>query len=234
MRWEGETPMREEVRLPVVFDGGEHNDRLVQGVILKCVDGHWKAQDDTPLNEGMTFFVFGVTTGLQHWQDGALVKEIKKRPGEELPDVDELNAAIPQDQWDDGIDGNPRPPWQLNDVVYLLGVQSAMKFTFINSTIGARIAAARLLDRIESMQIMRGPGVIPIVKLESRPMKTKFGEKQRPHFEPVDWRDLGPATPAVSSPQSSPLIGTSVDPAQVGKPVTEPTLSEELNDSIPL
>jgi hypothetical protein len=217
----------------IQFDGGEHNDRLVQGIILKCVDGHWKANDDTPLAEGMQLYVFGVTKGLQLWQDERVIKEIKKTPGEDLPDVETLNAAIPHDEWEDGINGEPRPPWQLNDVVYLLSVNDAQRFTFINCTVGARIAAARLLDRIQSMQMMRGPNVIPVVTLGSRPMKTAFGQKLRPHFEVVSWRDLGPATPVV--PQSStPLIGSSsVDPAETGKPVTEPTAAEALNDAIP-
>jgi hypothetical protein len=180
----------------------------------------------------MVFFVFGVTKGLQHWEDGRLVQEIKKKPGIPLPDVKELNDAIPQDTWDDGIDGRPRAPWQLNDVVYLLSVNDAMKFTYLNSTVGARIAAARLLDRIESMQMLRGPNVIPIITLGSRPMKTSFGQKERPHFEVVTWRDFGPPVPAVPSPNTAPQLGSAVDTKKVGKPVKEPTLAEELKDSI--
>jgi hypothetical protein len=170
----------------------------------------------------MQFFVFGVTKGLQRWEDERVVDEIKKTPGEPLPDVEALNAQVPQDQWEEGISGK-RPPWQLNDVVYLLSVQDATKFTFINSTVGARIAAARLLDRVDSMQMMKGPNVIPIVTLGSRPMKTAFGQKLRPHFEIVDWRDLGPATPAL--PQAP--------TPQLGKPVSESTVSEKLSDGIP-
>jgi hypothetical protein len=220
-------------KLPAIqFDGGDSNDRLVQGVILKCVDGRWSAHDDTPLKEGDAYYVFGVTKGLQHWQGGRLVDEIKKKPGVELPDVKELNAKIPKETWDDGLDGKPREPWQLNDVVYVLRVRDAMKFTFLNSTAGARIAAARLFDRIESMQMMRGPNVIPIVTLGSAPFKTQYGGRLRPHFEIVDWRDLGPSTPAV--PQSpAPLIGSSVNPTEVGEPVKLVTVEEEMNDSLP-
>jgi hypothetical protein len=208
--------------LPTIqFDGGEYRDRLAQGIILRCVDGNWRASDDSPLPE--QFLCFGITKGLQRWEDGRPVEEIKKVPGEDLPDVDTLNAAVPQAQWEDGINGK-RPPWQLNYVVYLLSVDDAQKYTFINATVGARIAAARLLDRIDSMQMMKGPNVIPIVTLASRPMKTSFGQKLRPHFEIVDWRDLGPATPAVPQPSAAPRIG---------KPVSEPTLSEEMDDSCP-
>jgi hypothetical protein len=174
----------------------------------------------------MQFYVFGVTKGLQRWEDERVVEEIRKKPGEDLPDPDELNATISQDQWGEGIDGMPRPPWQLNHIVYLLSVQDVMKFTFINSTVGARIAAARLLDRVQSMQMLRGRSVIPVVTLGNRPMKTAYGQKMRPHFEIVQWRALGGPAPLVPPPQPSPLIGTSVDTANVGKP------TEELNDLI--
>jgi hypothetical protein len=220
-------------RLPIIqFDGGEHSDRLVQGAILKCVDSRWDAHDGTPLNEEDQYYVFGMTKGLQHWQDGRVIEEIKKKLGVSLPDVNELNAAIPQEDWEVGIDGKVRPPWQLNDVVYLLRVRDAMKFTYLNSTIGARIAAARLLDRIQSMQMLRGRNVIPVVTLGNRPMKTAYGQKLRPHFEIVQWRDLGEPAPVVPPPQSSPLIGKSVDPAKIGTPMAEPTSREELNDTI--
>src|SRR5262249_8731103 len=160
-------------------------------------------------NEEDQYYVFGMTKGLQHWQDGRVIEEIKKKLGVSLPDVNELNAAIPQEDWEVGIDGKVRPPWQLNDVVYLLRVRDAMKFTYLNSTIGARIAAARLLDRIQSMQMLRGRNVIPVVTLGNRPMKTAYGQKLRPHFEIVQWRDLGEPAPVVPPPQSSPLIGKS-------------------------
>jgi hypothetical protein len=219
-------------RLPVIqFDGGEYNDRLVQGVILKCTDGRWKTHDGTPLPEGMQFYVFGVTKGLQRWEDERVVEEIKKKPGQPLPDVGELNAKIPQDQWGEGIDGKPRPPWQLNDVIYLLALKDAMKFTFINCTVGAKIAAARLLDRIQSMQMLRGPNVIPIVELDSRPMKTSFGQKMRPDFRIISWRDFGSPTPA-GLPPSTPQIADPVDPTQIGKPV-EVTTEKLLIDAIP-
>jgi hypothetical protein len=216
----------------IQFDGGERNDRLVQGVILKCVDGRWRAHDDTPLAEGAQFFVFGITHGLQRWEDERVLEEIKKTPGVPLPDVDELNTKIPQETWDDGIDGKPRPPWQLNAVVYLLSTRDAAKFCFINSTVGAKIAAARLLDRVEAMRMLSGPTVIPIVELGSRMMKTAFGAKARPHFEVVGWRDLGTGTPVV--PQSPPTLrlGTAVDPAKLGTPVKEPTPAEEFNDAV--
>jgi hypothetical protein len=221
-------------KLPVIqFDGGESKDRLVQGVILKCVDGRWKAHDDTPLHKEMQFFVFGITKGLQCWEEERVIEEVKKKPSEDLPDVEALNRAIPREQWEAGLDGKPRPPWQLNDVIYLLSVNDAMKFTYLNSTAGARIAAARLLDRIESMQMLRGPNIIPIVTLDARPMKTGFGEKMRPHFEIVGWRDFGPTVPAVA-PTTTPQLGSAVDTKAIGKPVKEPTLAEELNDSIPI
>jgi hypothetical protein len=216
----------------IQFDSGERNDRLVQGIILRCVDGVWRANDDTPLHEGMQFLVLGITHGLQRWEDERVVEEIKKTPGVPLPDVHELNARIPEETWEEGIAGK-RPPWQLNAIVYLLSTQDAEKFCFISPTVGAKIAAARLLDRVEAMRLLNGPGVVPVVTLDSRMMRTAFGQKKRPHFAIADWRDLsGSAAPAL--PQSPPTLqlGTSVDPAKIGTPVKEPTAAEELNDAV--
>jgi len=56
----------------------------------------------------------------QHWKDGTPVQTIVKQPGKPLPDVMELNNAIPQEEWEDGLDGEPRPPWVKQHVAYLI------------------------------------------------------------------------------------------------------------------
>jgi hypothetical protein len=76
------------------------------------------------------------------WRDQQPVETITERPDQPLPDVDKLNAKIPKKQWELGLDGQPRPPWQLEFVVYLMNPETADLWTFINSTTGARIGAA--------------------------------------------------------------------------------------------
>jgi hypothetical protein len=125
-------------------------------------------------------------------------------------------------------------------VVYLLNPADASTYTFINSTTGARIATERLEDKSGWMRTLRGNDVTPIVRLESRPMKTSFSGgvvKQRPEFTVIEWRDLNvkPATPQIEHKAE-----TVVEPAttkkgkpSVGKPVKPVTIQEELNDDLP-
>ena len=143
-----------------------------------------------------------------------------------MPDIDELNAKIPQKQWETGLDGKPRPPWQRQCLVYLLDGTNAERFTFINSTVGARIAVENLKDKVKWMRAMRGADVFPLVELSSAPMKTKMGTKIRPDFRVVEWRQLGDgeAGPVTGAPPTTPAIG---------KPVSPVSSREALDDEIP-
>ena len=212
--------------LPAVMGGGDgfddvdQNDRLIQGTILRCVDGVWSAKDGTELPPDKCYVALSTALALQRWENGLPAETIIKRPGEPLPDVDELNKKIPQKKWEKGIDGKPRPPWQKQYVVYLLDSATAAVFTFINSTKGAEIAVEHLKHRVKLMRALRGDRVVPVVKLDSKPMSTQFGVKQRPEFTITDWRELGGSSSAV------PVI------EQIGAPMKPVSLQEELNDSI--
>lgn len=223
--------------------------RLLQGTKAKCVDGRWNA-DDLPLPDAL--LVVGHTRGLQCWKGGELLDEIDERDGP-LPDVGELNDQIPQTEWETGLDGNPRPPWAIVYVVYLVDPETAELYTFINSTFGARMAYERLVDKLEIMQRLRGTNVTAIVKPDSRPMKTKVGVKLRPEFTIFEWRDLGerekqpaqlppPADkdhpddaaakpPAESSADAKPPAENKKK-AKIGKPVKPVSREEEFNDTI--
>jgi hypothetical protein len=210
-------------------DDDEARDRLIQGTIAACVDGVWAARDGSALPSPM--IGLGTTLALQCWRDGKPVETTVKRPGQRLPDIDSLNAAIPEEEWEEGLDGNPRAPWVLQHVVYLLDPKDASVFTFLNSTAGAAIAVRELKDKVKMMRTLRGANVAPVVELSAKPMKTKFGTKQRPHFRIIDWRELGgpPATPppAIGGPQAVAAI------EQLGSPVKPVSTAEAFNDQVP-
>jgi hypothetical protein len=216
--------------LPTISD-----DRLIQGEILKCVDGHWSIRDGTAIPPETQLLAIATGEALQRWHDQTVIETIIKRPGQELPDVDELNAEIPRNEWEIGLDNQPRPPWQHVFLAYLINIVDASMYTFINGTIGARIAVERLRDRIQWMRTLRGARVAPIVKPDAKPMKTKYGQKIRPEFTIVDWRQIGDGggsglanEPARQIEQNKP------DPAeQIGQPVKPVTSAEALNDEIP-
>jgi hypothetical protein len=214
--------------------------RLIQGVILKCVDGRWT--DGDGLAPPSEMLVIGITHALQCWgKEQDLLDTIIEEPDKSLPDPEALNAQIPVEEWGLGLDGKPRGPWQFNWVVYLLDVATASTYTYLNSTTGARIAVERLEDKLKWMRMLRGNDVTPIVRLESRPMKTNFGPKMRPEFSIVEWRDLSVdlkptaqiehKTKTASEP--TPTAPKKKEKPTVGKPVKPTTLAEEIDDGIP-
>jgi hypothetical protein len=218
--------------IPVCGDGfddvANNNDRLIQGTILKFDAGTWTTREGTTIAPDLALLALDTNQALQCWKDQTPVETIIKRLGEALPDIDELNAEIPESEWDMGLDGKPREPWQLQHIVYLMNPVDAEMFTAINSTIGMRIAVEDLAAKVHRMRFIKGGlRIRPMVVLKAKPMKTRFGLKQRPHFEIIEWRDLAPVPAAPTTPIAPP---TSV---AIGAPVNEPTLAEELKDSIP-
>jgi hypothetical protein len=211
------------------FDGGGDNeDRTIQGVIIKCIDGRWADRDGVEFPASTKMLALGTAEVLQCFQGGELVDEIKERP---FPDLDGLNAAIPMEQWDEGING-PRPPWSHQYICYLVDLRDGSIYTFINNTVGAQIAVGRLTEKVKWMRRLRGPQVRPLVLLDHRPMPTKHGAvKQRPEFTIVEWRNLGGGglVEIKPAPQLPPAQGTE----QIGKPVKPVTAAEELNDDLP-
>jgi hypothetical protein len=213
------------------------------------------------LNDGVTppgeLLVVGITHGLQCWKDRELLDELSEED-DPLPDAKELNNQIPQAEWGLGLDGKPRAPWQFNWVVYLFDPDLGETYTYLNSTTGASIAVERLDDRLKMTQRLRGK-VLPIVKLDSRPMKIAALNitKLRPEFSVTEWRDFNgepaqlppppdqdPAGAAAklsqqpAADQSPPWKDLPSDPlekkktAAIGRPVKPVTSEEELNDSL--
>jgi len=97
--------------------------------------------------------------------------------------------------------------------------------------VGARIAVERLADKVANMRRLRGVAAAPIVKLDSRPMKTNFGTKLRPEFVVVEWRELADQ-PEVKAIEHKPKADKA-EAAKPGRPFAPLTLSEELNDELP-
>jgi hypothetical protein len=112
------------------------------------------------------------------------------------------NSLSDPSEWPDGLDGKPNDPWRYAKFLYLLDPMSAEVFTFTSSTTGGRIGISDLAAQIGLMRRTR-PGAVPIVELQSRQMKTKFGMKPRPFFQVVGWR--------VKSDEAQKLIADSTD-----------------------
>jgi hypothetical protein len=223
-------------------DETDADDRVIQGTLIKCNDGHWVDRDGVAIPPDVKLLLLGTTSILQCWRDQAPIETIRKSPSEPLPKADDLNATIPVEKWEEGLDGKPRPPWQRQEVVYLLDPMTAEKFTFASGTTGARIAIANLRERVAMMKLLRGQDVTPIVTLSCKPMKTRFGGKLRPDFQIIEWREFNVGLTHEATPQleHKPAVEpkTPPEPAKPKKPtglkpVAAPTVAEELDDQLP-
>jgi hypothetical protein len=235
--------MVEDVKVPVIqddgFDDAGIDDRVIQGTLAKCVDGKWSDRDGAPIPR--VLLALKCDEILQLWKNNTPAETIRSKP---LPDVKELNAKTPETEWEPGIDGKPRPPWQHQFLVYLINPSDGSIFTFVNSTVGAAIGVRRLRERVKVTRMLRGVNVFPVVQLNSAPFKAKFGPKLGPEFTILEWRELGAAPLPTASPQlehkpAEPASGkeqaakSAFAPNMPGKPVKPVTLGEELNDEIP-
>jgi hypothetical protein len=226
--------------IPTTDDGFSDSagaDRIIQGSIVRCVDGHWSDRDGISFPSETKMLALATAMALQHWKDQVPIETIVKQPNQPLPDVDEFNAKTPKAEWEAGLNGEPRPPWVRQHIVYLLDPTDAALFTFINGTVGAQIAVDRLKDKVVWMRQLRGSNVVPLIKLDSKPMKTRFGQKMRPEFTILEWRQFGGGGLKDVSPariESRPTGQPHPDDCAGLAGVEPVSIEEEMNDRIPL
>ena len=204
--------------------GGEVRQPLRRGVLLKwnAVDGYLDRDGVQPV-EG-PYLLWGMDQGYQRWKDQALIDEIIDKP---LPDLEQLNGAIPKSEWECGLDGHPRIPYSHQYCIYLLDPNDGQFYTLMNSTVGMKMLWESLAERWEIMRHLRGADVIAVVNLATRPFRTaKWGIKYRPDLKFLEWRRSGGgggnrlAGPVAPTPQLPPA--PSAPPAQTSTPAPVP------------
>ncbi len=158
------------------FNGSLSTDRTIKGTQLVWNDAqHWRDRDGQ--KPPAQLLVVGVDAILQRWLEG-LPQVIRDKP---LPDPNDLNAAIPIEEWETGIDGQKRPPWADTAVVYFIDPVKGGFFTFVSSTTGGRIAVDHLKELVTGMRMLRGGRVLPA------------GHARREADEDEIWRQNAPA-----------------------------------------
>ena len=165
---------------------GERN--LLKGELLKFVDGAW-TQAGTRVPAGTQYVPEKVFKVWVRWQEGKPFDYVWPRPSGMLPHRDTLGHTDQRD-WPAGIDGEPSDPWRNTRYFHLINPATAETVTFTNSTAGARHCYEELGSAVTTMRKVH-PRALPVLELSSVPMKTKFGQKQRPHFKIAGWRCLG-------------------------------------------
>jgi hypothetical protein len=190
----------------------------------------WNAEDGWLDRDGVAapspMLVVKVDEILRRWQDNRPT-DITEKP---LPDPDVLNAKIPPTEWEEGVDGKPRPPWAHYVVAYLVNPATATKYVYAAQTTGAHIAVEQLKENVITMRMLRGARVMPLVALSSKPMKTKFKMSERPDFQIVSWHLPGGDEGLLSTHPTAPqLTGPAeAQPAQPSAPKTDPISSGPL------
>jgi hypothetical protein len=199
-------------------------NRLIQGQLVKFTNqSTYVAGGGEELSDKVELVAVNVTRVVQKWGDGQPIETIVLEPGQKFPDVEKLNASVPQSEWREGPDGKLHGPWQAQYLVYLLNPNTVERYTYATGTTGGGIAVRDLVDRTQWMRKFRGENVYAVVSPSNTFMNTRFGGRQRPHFVIKRWVALGgesalPATeqPALTGPQA----------------VEPPTAKEALDDEI--
>jgi hypothetical protein len=202
------------------FGGSLASGRLVKGTFLKWNDSqHWLDRDG--LVPPSPLLVVAINEVLQMWKDGK-AKVIVDKP---LPDVDELNSAIPVKEWELGPDKKPRSPWAHTVVVYFVNLGTGEFYTYAAPTVGAHIAYDHLKEAVITMRALRRTKCMPLVNLAERPMKSSYGMRTRPHFEIIGWKTPGEDTKAVTMKPTPQLTGPAAEPASTPASTPSPSPS---------
>jgi hypothetical protein len=191
------------------FSGSLISGRLNKGTFCKWTDtSGWTDRDGLKLPSPS--LVVAIDEALQKWKDNK-PEVIRDKP---LPNPNDLNAAIPQTEWERGKDGKIREPWAHIVIVYLVNPMTGEFYTFSTPNIGAHVAFELLKEAVITMRALRGTRVMPVVNLSERPWKTRFGMQKRPHFEIIGWKTPGDDGKAIPAAQPTP---------QLPGPATAPT-----------
>lgn len=151
---------------------------------------------ETLIDAGQKFVVLDRAEGWQFLKKDCPAEYLLRKPGEDKP----AQPFVDECEWRKNLNGEPEHPWRWTFFIYLLNVANGEALTFSTNTNGGRIAVGDLTDQIRMMR-RRKPGAVPIIELQSRQMKTKYGSKPRPHFQIKGWRLIGDDQPGMRDEQ---------------------------------
>src|SRR5262249_20152486 len=100
--------------LPLNLSG----NRISRGIRVGWTDTTgWRDRDGLPIPDPLLVIAYLIV--LRRWQN--------KKPfyitDHPLLDPYELNAAIPVEEWENGLDGKPSKPWKTTYVIYMVDVK---------------------------------------------------------------------------------------------------------------
>ncbi len=161
---------------------------LIKGDIAKFVDGLWSISK-APIPKGAQFVPVKMIMAWVKWENQKPVDYVFPRANGLLPSRESLGDTD-ETEWEMGLDGEPKDPWQNTRVIHAVNTKTAETITITNSTVGMRIAFEALAEAVATMRTAH-PHALPVIELSSASMKTQRGQKLRPHFRIVGWKQGG-------------------------------------------
>jgi hypothetical protein len=160
--------------------------------------------NEEPLPKG-EYLVPDVERVVVCWQDDMPDPDKTRTlgPKEPWPDVDALNDAVPKEDWREGPDGHMHGPYQRQYIVHLLHMDKMTRYWWPTSTIGGGMCVRALVEATSWKRMFYGPNTYAIVEPTSTLMRTRFGNRQRPHLEIVRFTTIGPDDKALPAPEPS-------------------------------
>jgi hypothetical protein len=147
------------------FHGSNSGPTIGRNYVKWTDNNGWSDRDGLPLPKNMV--VIAVDEALQKWKDNKS-ELIRDKP---LPNLDELNAAIPKNEWETGRDNQPRKPWEHIVIFFLVNPTTAEIYPYSSATLGAHIAYDALREQVCTMRALRGARVLPVVKSQRTAME---------------------------------------------------------------
>ena len=205
----------------------EDGNNLIKGEKIKfTLDSKWVvARSGEVIDPRRKFLVIEILRVAQKWlpDENRPVETRILGPEEPFPDLKKLNAKAPQSEKSEKF-GKLAGPYQGAHVVYLIEINAESKkvaaFTWIADIEGA--GASRAIKELrESTKLTRRvqglSNLFPVATLSDTFMPTQYGGRQRPHFEIVDYKQIGgQEQPSINGPKDpNTLGGKAAEPKQI-------------------
>ena len=211
--------------------------------ILKFTNDHrWVLRDGTEISSTREFIVVAVRRHIVKWPTGGGRPEVTPlKPQEPVPDIEELNASVPVEEWRPDPGGKLKGPYEFQYEAQLIDRITMDAYRFPTATAGGYQACGNLIQKTQRKRKLEGAAFMP----------TKFGGRQRPDLRVVRFERLGdgggealPAPTTVPALPNPTPIAAALDKfannekptepkSPSGPPVVAETLKEEMQDEIP-
>ncbi|HET9801229.1 MAG TPA: hypothetical protein VFP82_06040, partial [Chthoniobacterales bacterium] len=99
-------------------DEQQPSTRIIQGTRIKFTnEAKWCTDTDAEMPPKIELIAADILRVAQKWKNGNPDETIIVEPGKPFPDVEAMNAKIPQEEWEEDNNGKLKGPWQAQHVV---------------------------------------------------------------------------------------------------------------------